>query len=335
MAGYFALLLLLLTPAQFIYSSRIMAEIPFQLILVGLAWCVYVYFGDYGSGKSGQIRCVWLFNLLLVSGMATKPVLYPFVIITVPISMFLYIRTRQRALIIAALLPLLWIGIYSFRNEIRTGSPQYSSIQTANLVNYNLRYFLMVTEGFAAASQKVDSLYEVCEHTDTYREKNQCLQKGVRSVILDQPFRFANFHLKGILRYFLDPGRFDLMTFFHMEEHDSSGFLQHISRDGLKGALQFLRMQGWGLVIILGLIFLGKLMKMGGFLIYLLRGPGPRYDSLFRANSAHWPFRIFLMLMIGYLAVATGPLGASRFFLPVELLVIGAAASGWTGLLQR
>jgi hypothetical protein len=87
-------------------------------------------------------------------------------------------------------------------------------------------------------------------------------------------------------------------------------------------------------MIAMGWIFMGKLLKLGGFLIYLLRGPGPRYESLLRANSACRPFRIFLILLVGYLALATGPLGASRFLLPVELLIIGAAVIGWLGVFR-
>ena len=86
------------------------------------------------------------------------------------------------------------------------------------------------------------------------------------------------------------------------------------------------------MILALGLIFLGKLVKLGGFLIYLFRGPGPKAGSIFNPESPHFAFRIFLILLTGYLAFATGPLGASRFFLPVELLVIGAAVAGWTGL---
>ena len=86
--------------------------------------------------------------------------------------------------------------------------------------------------------------------------------------------------------------------------------------------LRFLKSQGWGLVLILAVIGLFKLFKLTGFMIYLFRG---RRDL---------PFRIFLALLVGYMALVTGPLGASRFYLPVELLVIGASLKGWIQLLD-
>jgi hypothetical protein len=74
---------------------------------------------------------------------------------------------------------------------------------------------------------------------------------------------------------------------------------------------------------MLGVITLFKIFKVTGFLVYL-----------FRERSA-LPFRLFLAVLVGYLALVTGPLGASRFYLPVEILVTGAAVAGWLMLLSR
>ena len=335
------LIFLLATPAQFIYASRIMAEIPFQLILVSTAWSVYRF-----STTRDSIY-IWLFNLFLTLGMATKPVLFPLVILTIPISVFLFFRLRKKALLTALLIPLLWTGFYSFRNYLRTGSAQYSSIQTANLVNYNLRYFLMSSRGSEDAAKTVDSLYAAClpEPAGTrnslhpagvpeagekigshnaasspgaaYRQMNRCLSNGAREIILDRPVRYALFHLKGSIRYFLDPGRFDIVSFFGIAEPGSTGFLRALNRDGFRGALRVLEQQGWWLIIALGLIALFKVLKLTGFLIFLCR-----------KQENPW-LRIFLLVLVGYLALVTGPLGASRFLLPIEPLLIGAAVRGW------
>jgi len=316
--------LLLATPAQFIYANRIMAEIPFQLLLVLLVWSVYHIFKEPEQpGEKSRLtnRYIWLFHLFLTLGMATKPVLYPFAIFSVLISLGLFLRTKQWAYLWAVMLPILWISIYSYRNYARTGLAQYSSIQTANMVNYNLRYFIMGTEGSETAAAEVDNLYDVCGNRITYREKNKCLGEGVKEIILERPAAYAVFHLKGSVRYFLDPGRFDLVTFFNIRQADSPGFLRTLNQEGLSGAFRLLKAQGWGLVLILGGIVLFKLLKISGFIIYLIKG------------KEMIPFRIFLALLVGYLALVTGPLGASRFLLPVELILIGGAVKGWTPLL--
>ena len=326
------LIFILATPAQYIYASRVMAEIPFQLTLVAAAWSVYRFSTTRESGY------VWLFNLLLTLGMAMKPVLFPFVLLTLPLSVFLFLRFRNRTFIIALILPLLWTGIYSCRNWLRTGSAQYSSIQTANLVNYNLRYFLMSARGSEEAARTVDSLYAACQpekarHEEDfrtfrspetgYRQMDRCLSRGAREILLEKPVRYALFHIKGSVRFFLDPGRFDIAGFFGIGGPGSAGFLDALNRDGIPGAVVVLRQQGWWLLAALGIIALFKVLKLAGFLIYL-----------FRKQENLW-LRIFLLLLVGYLALVTGPLGASRFLLPVELLLIGAAARGWMPVLSR
>ena len=200
-------LLLLATPAQFIYSNRIMAEIPFQLILVLMACCIYRYFSgaSHNEDQHQKRRYVWSFYLLLTFGMATKPVLFPFLLPVAILSGFFFYRTRKRVWFTALALPVLWIAGYSFYNASRTGSVQYSSIQTANLVNYNLRYYLMATEGPDKAAEVVDELYRRCGDHGDYGEKNRCLTEGVREIILGEPLKYGFYHLKGSLRYFLDP----------------------------------------------------------------------------------------------------------------------------------
>jgi len=305
-------LLLLVTPAQFIYSNQVMAEIPFQFILVLLVWCIYRY-----AESLSQDRYIWLFNLLLTLGMATKPVLFPFTLIWMLASILIFIRLRKSVFLVALLLPLLWISAYTLRNHSRTGSIQYSSIQTTNLLNYNLRYFVMESEGSEAAAEKVDAIYEKCGEESTYKLRSQCLEEGARKVILEHPLKYAWFHLKGSFRFFFDPGRFDLVNFFRIQESDAPGFLYHLNQHGLKGSLGFLKQQGPVLVGILVLILLFKVLKIIGFLLYLFRSTQSRL------------LRWLLFALVAYLALVTGPLGASRFILPVELLIIGAAAQGW------
>jgi 4-amino-4-deoxy-L-arabinose transferase-like glycosyltransferase len=307
-------LLLLATPAQFIYANRIMAELLFQLLLVLMTWSVYRYF------KYKDSKYIWLFNLFLTLGMATKPVLFPFTLFILLISPILFVRTRNRTFLWALCLPILWISFYSVRNNYQTDSSQYSSIQTANMVNYNMRYFLMEQEGSDAAAAEVDRLYAACDQSMGYMEKNRCLNQGVKEKILERPLKYGVFHLKGCLRYFIDPGRFDLVTFFNWEHPDSGGFLQKLNQEGLKGAFGFLKQQGLGMMVLLALIALFKLFKVSGFILYLVR------------DKELLPFKIFLALLVGYLAFVTGPLGASRFLLPVELLLIGAAVQGWCSL---
>ena len=64
-----------------------------------------------------------------------------------------------------------------------------------------------------------------------------------------------------------------------------------------------------------------KLVKISGFLIYVFKG------------KKHVQLRLFLGFLVAYFALVTGPLGASRFLLPIELLLIGGAINGWGSIL--
>jgi len=260
---------------------------------------------------------------LLVLGMATKPVLFPFGLFTIFLSFLLFIIERKRTFLLAAIIPVLWISFYSEWNYERTGSVQYSSIQTANMINYNLRYYLVGQKGDDYATATIDQLYKECGSEATYTMKVGCLNSGVKNVIREAPLKYGLFHLKGCIRYFLDPGRFDLVSFFNLEKADSTGFLHTINKEGIPGAFNFLKSQGWGLILILAFIGLFKVVKITGFLLYLFR------------KNEQLQLRIFLFMLVAYLALATGPLGASRFLLPVELLIIGGSLQGWIPLVVK
>jgi len=142
-------------------------------------------------------------------------------------------------------------------------------------------------------------------------------------MVLEHPVQYGIFHLKGSLRFFIDPGRFDLVTFFSLEEAGSPGILYLLNQEGIGGVLKFIKKEGWALLSVLSLIALFKVVKITGFIIYLVK------------EKTQPAFRIFLALLVGYLALVTGPLGASRFLLPVELYLIGGAVAGWSSLLLK
>jgi len=79
----------------------------------------------------------------------------------------------------------------------------------------------------------------------------------------------------------------------------------------VKGAVRFLFSDGvGGMSFFLVFIMLANLLKIGGIALFTLN----------RKVDIH--IRFFLVLLIIYLVFATGPLGASRFAVPLIPLVI-------------
>lgn len=305
---YILLTMLLLVPAQFIYANMIMSEILFQFMVMLAAYRLCLYL------KIGRIRILWSYQLFIILGILIKPVMYLFVVPNIILFVVLYIRSHQRLVLLSGFLPVVFLIIFGGYNQHRTGFYHVSSIQQINLVDYNLYFFLMKTRGQEQASETREQIHADCASMEDFGERSACLSDHALSHIKEDLPRYALFHFKGMVRFFLDPGRFDMYNFFGLENEKGRGFLYHLNKGGLKGGFQYFLSQPVVVILLLLLIALVNLLKSAGFLFFL-------FNKKFRPE-----FRLFLFLFVGFLAFATGPLGASRFMLPAALLVTGSAA---------
>jgi hypothetical protein len=307
-------------PAQFIYTNLVMAEILFQFILMMAALALFRYL------KTERFRMLFVYELMIILGILVKPVLYPFVILNILLSLVLYYRYRQRLIIISSLIPLIFVIIYASINQQRTGYFHVSSIQQVNLVDYNLYFYLMDQQGEEVAGQVTEEIRSTCGKEPDFRKRSRCLSDAATSIFKENILHYGWFHLKGMGRFFIDPGRFDLYHFFGLESSRGRGFLYHINKSGIKGAWEYLHMQQTGIILmLLGIAFV-NFVRAIGFLFFLFN------------RKIDVAFRLFLFFLVGYIAFATGPLGASRFMLPMVLLVTGAAAfqyGWWLNMLTR
>ncbi len=302
------LALLVLFPAQYIYSNMVMTEILFQFVLMLAAFRLYRYI------RTEKIGLLWLYQLLLIVAILIKPVMYLFIVPNVILFIVLYYKSRQRLVLISSFLPVIFVIILGGVNQQRTGYYHISSIQQINLVDYNLYYFLMNRDGKEVASAAKERIHAACGAHIEFKERSECLTDSVTTVIKEDLKGYALFHLKGMARFFIDPGRFDIYNFFGIEREHGKGFLYHLNEGGLKGAWSYFISQPVLVVIALILIALVNLLRLFGFLVFL-------FNRSFKPE-----FRLFLFFLVAFLAFATGPLGASRFMLPVVLLMTGAAA---------
>ncbi len=300
--------LLVLYPAQFIYSNMVMTEILFQFVLMLAAFRLYQYV------QTEKIGLLWLYQLLLIVAILIKPVMYLFIVPNVILFIVLYYRSQQRLVLISSFIPVIFVIILGGVNQQRTGYYHISSIQQINLVDYNLYYFLMDRDGKEVASAAKEQIHATCEAQKDFKERSECLTESATSVFKEDLKGYALFHLKGMARFFVDPGRFDLYNFFGIERERGKGFLYHLNDGGFRAAWKYFLSQPVLVVIALLLIALVNLLRVFGFLAFL-------FNKSFKPE-----FRLFLFFLIIFLAFATGPLGASRFMLPVVLLLTGAAA---------
>jgi len=234
------------------------------------------------------------------------------------ILLMLYLSFRGKSVkpILIGIVPIILIQVYSFWNYKRTDYWQFSSIQTINLIQYNTYYYNVKRLGLDRANLFLDDQLRKADSIKSYPERQQFLENTSKRVIKENLVGYSWFHFKGMIRFFLDPGRFDLSNFIGIEEKGNSGFFERLNTVGLKGVFNYLFEQNVFLIITLFLIGFLNLIKAIGLSLFLV------------SKQIDIKFRLAIFFIIVYIAFATGPLGASRFMMPLIPFLILATLTG-------
>ncbi len=177
--------------------------------------------------------------LLATFALLIKPVFYPFAIVFGFVS-FWFLRDKINLKWIATLLIPTRVACFIILiNEQRTGVAHYSSIQRINLLDYNTKYLQVGLYGLEYANQFNDSIKRITTAAP-YNLRYQIESEAANQVILDNVTAYGYFHFKGIIGFFLDPGKFDLFNFFKIDKSGEVGFLKIINEQGLSGIWNFI-----------------------------------------------------------------------------------------------
>jgi hypothetical protein len=294
-----------LTPAQFIYSQFIMADLLLQTFVM-IVVLSFLYFH-----KTKDILWLGVVVLSATLGALTKPVFLPISLIVGLYALFIIIKSKRISFwIIVALLPFISWFYLSKKNEKLTGVFHYSSITYMNLLHYNTNLYLNNSVGKEETEKILGKLMIVPESKVEFVKNYKEVNSVCASVLLNNIFSYSIYHSRGVAYYFLDPGRFDLYNFLRLENENSNGFLH---RGAGKNKFEEVYSQYPSIAVVLVFLLLINIIKTLGFIGFL------------------WVRRKdFQILLIGglvfYLAILTGPLGASRFALPSELIIIAFAS---------
>ena len=322
-AWVLALALTLSFPAQLIYASAAMSEVPLQALLVlgaGLAARAWL------TGRAGWLAGA---GAALVAAFLLKPVMYPFVGVFALAAGGLAWRWRRPALLALGLLPLALAAAYVAWNGQRTGYAQFSSISTINLLHYNAAGVLRQAQGPATENAWTAHVLRRADAQPSFAARQQYLHAAALAVLRRYPLRYAAQHLLGTVIFFLDPGRFDLDRF--LNPVPAPGLLDAVRGHGTAGLLAGLRRQPLSLLLTLVVVAganAARLLLAGRG---LLRAVSPANPA---AAGANWLLldtragRLVALMLVLYLAVLTGPLGAARFLVPGYPLLLALALRG-------
>lgn len=295
-----------LSCAQFIYANMVMCEIWLQACITALVWLFVL--------KPAH-RYKWLYAaLLMTAGTALKPVLI-FAAILFPLFYLLLERKRFRVAVFAlCLIPALWVAGISVWNQKRSGYFHYSSISGINLLHYNTYSLLMNRYGLRYADSTVDDIKTRARLLKDYAAGQKQIREECAALIRAHLTAYTLLHIRGMLFCLMDPGRFDITQFFGLPH--GSNMLYDTNKPGLTGKLIVYFSGAVGL--LLGLLIQFHVVR----LFLLLRFIFSRRIAL--------ALRAGLLILPLYLVFLTGPIGASRFLMPLIplLMAMCLAAAG-------
>lgn len=304
----FFLILLILTPSHFIYANTLMSEVLFQFFLVLLFRFSVLYCCSY------EKKYLFFYSITLILSAYTKPTMYLFVIPSFLFFTFISIRTKKWYPIVISLFPIIAVLVMFQWNYKRTGNYQYSSIQTINLVNYNTKLFLLNSVNQNYAYDTIDKINLDASKIEDYNQRTKFLNNSATSIIKDNLIEYIYFHLKGSSLMLIDPGRYDITTFFklNVKYNSQQGVLYHLNRTGIPGVFTFL-VDKYSLqfLTIMFLIIGVNIFKLISGILFL-------FNSKINKN-----LRFISFCLIGYIVTLAGPVGSSRYLMPLAPIIIG------------
>jgi hypothetical protein len=231
----------------------------------------------------------------------TKPIFYPFIYVN--LIFFLVYMIKNKVFSFWLFLPVICLQLYLNYNKYVTGYKHFSSIENANLIDYNLYYFKSSTQSKEQAELWLDSIYKDKKYVGkSFKEQNIYLKQTATNEIKKNFFQYSLYHFYTAIRGIVDPGRFDLMTFFE-KENGRQGFLEVLNSN--KSIWSIFKNKYFFIYIFLLPIFLANCMKWFYFLRYLF------YNKL-TLNI------YYFIVLFGYYILVSGPVNCSRYMMPFQ-----------------
>jgi hypothetical protein len=299
----FVLHLPLLLHATFPLSDLLLCTV------ISASAMVFYDFKNTLHSKLISIGLLWGLGLLL------KPVLLPTILFS-PL-VYLYFRFNKSQGSVALLFPLIVFLVGSGINYTNTGQYEYSSISTINLGQYNAKLAIAKGYGYDSAQAYVSRPeFSIPRTTEEYANYKSGVNTLATSTIYENLASYLTVHIAGSIKMLLDPGRFEVYTFFNEPTADGSlTELVYAQRwDDLKSSLTGRPI----LFILFMLLFLLATVKLVAALFSLRQ---------FKKLS-------FIILIAAYFVAVSGPVGAARFMLPVSIIYIILVSVGAENILH-
>ena len=308
---------LIVCPSQLVYANTIMAEL---LVQAAIVWAFLAYRAWVRTARPLHLV---LAALALAAGAWLKPVL---VAAWAPFLALIAVRVARRvarpAALLAGLIPLAAVLALALAQGARTGSVHYSSLPAYNLLTYNLPQLLARRMPEAEAWRRINAIDSVARAQPTLGARLATVEHAGARAILADPLRYAALQLRGMAVFMLDPGRFDVAQFLRLQPVGAGGFFESASSAGVRGVGRTVAAMPKPLLAYLLVVAIAHAVLALCFFVAL---GDARIEP---------PVRGMLAGLVGYVWLVTGTIGAARFRVPIEPLLLFALPFGLERLLS-
>lgn len=275
--------------------------------VVNLAY--WVYTSKKSPSNAMTFGGLWALALLI------KPVILPSLAL-IPLVLYLC-KKETNKWAYGVILPICIWAMVAFLSYQNTSQFEYSSISTINISQYNAKLTVSKSYGYDSAQVFSENLMDnIPANKNEYNDYKASSISLSKQVILENICSYASIHAIGMVKMILDPGRFELFTFFNVPTSEKS-LTEFIYSGKLKMVKKVLQKQPI-LYIVFLFLFAVQILKLLGFV------------CSFKKIRSQWiGFGI-----IAYFLIITGPVGAARFFIPASILFTVYVAVGWGELLN-
>lgn len=316
--NYIYWILVLAFPMQIVYTNMIFSDVLFQCFLMLYLRQLLFFINDH------QPRRILSMSIWLIAGVFTKPILFPYLLLHAIFSIIVSIKSRRWILSTAGLLPLLLLFAYGQWNKKQTGLFHISSVQSINMLEYNLSEFYISKYGHKAGIQKIDSLKEVVNAEPDFRHQYEKAAALASAKMKEDILGYGLFHFKRSLQLFIDPDKLEFDIFsrqFYYKNNSQTSFKDALHNEGIKGAWAYIKSYPYLPFLIITPLF--GLIRILGLLLY------------FFERKHKLQYKIAIGIFVLYFACITGPVANARYFMPLILPMSFCAGLGYAGLIEK
>jgi hypothetical protein len=301
-------LLILLYPMQMVFANMIFCDVLFQFFLMLYLRQLLLFL------KDGRGSRFWWMTLWLIAGVFTKPILYPFLFLHALAGLFYTVRLRKKGILVAAAIPLCLILLYGFYNEKRTGLFHISSVQSYNLLEYNVSEFYQYKYGTDEAKRRMAAIQGELASAKNFPERYRLSARIAKQKIGEDLLSYSLFHVRKSIQLFFDPNKLEFDIFsrrFHYINNYQESFSTKLHSGGLTGAWEYLK--SYPFLLLLLITPLTGVFRLLGTILFV-------FDRRISIS-----LRIAVAVFVAYFALITGPVANARYFLPI--LMVTSACS--------